>query len=47
MPGVFTVDLAPLTIIADDQRKTYGQIFTFDGSEFTFDPDTPSSTTTR
>ena len=37
-PGDFTVGLASLTITADNQVKTYGNGFTFTGSEFTTDP---------
>ena len=33
--GSLTVDLAPLTITADDATKTYGQTVTFAGTEFT------------
>ncbi len=33
--GTLTVDLAPLTITADDATKTYGQTVTFAGTEFT------------
>ena len=33
--GNFTVDLKDLTITADDQSKTYGDAFTFLGTEFT------------
>ena len=46
-PGDFAVERAPLTITADDQTKTYGQVFTFTGSEFGIDPTRPSSTPTR
>ena len=35
--GSFTVDLRPLTVTADDQAKTYGDPFTFAGTEFTTD----------
>ncbi|MEJ2310422.1 MAG: MBG domain-containing protein, partial [Gammaproteobacteria bacterium] len=33
--GTFVRTAAPLTITADDQTKSYGQTFTFNGSEFT------------
>ena len=32
--GAMTVNTAALTITADDQTKTYGETFTFDGTEF-------------
>ncbi|MGR3270614.1 MBG domain-containing protein, partial [Thalassococcus profundi] len=32
--GSFDVTPAPLTITPDDQSKTYGELFTFDGTEF-------------
>ena len=35
--GSLTVDLRPLTVTADDQAKTYGQAFSFDGTEFSTD----------
>ena len=35
--GSFTVDLRPLTVTADDQAKTYGDPFSFAGTEFTTD----------
>ena len=35
--GGFTVNLKTLTITADDQSKTYGDAFTFLGTEFTPD----------
>ncbi|WCR20965.1 MBG domain-containing protein [Paracoccus alcaliphilus] len=35
LPAAYQITPAPLTITALDQRKTYGQQFTFDGSEFT------------
>ena len=34
LPAAYQITPAPLTITALDQRKTYGQQFTFDGSEF-------------
>ncbi len=47
--GNFTVGLKTLTITADDQGKTYGDVFTFLGTEFTLDDlvnaDTVSSVT--
>src|SRR5581483_10490866 len=33
--GLLTVNTAALTITADNQTKTYGQTYTFSGSEFT------------
>ncbi len=33
-PGSFTINPAALTITADDQSKTYGDTFTFAGTEF-------------
>jgi filamentous hemagglutinin family protein len=33
-PGSFTINPAALTITADDQSKTYGETFTFAGTEF-------------
>ena len=39
--GALEITEASLTIIADDQTKTYGVLFTFDGDEFTIDPTTP------
>jgi hypothetical protein len=35
--GELTVDLKSLTITADDQSKTYGDVFSFAGTEFTPD----------
>ncbi|WP_370281453.1 MBG domain-containing protein [Pseudooceanicola sp.] len=35
VPGTMTVGRAPLTITADNQIKTYGDTFLFDGTEFT------------
>ncbi len=35
VPGVLTVDPALLTIMAQDQGKTYGDTFNFNGTEFT------------
>src|SRR4029077_12000567 len=34
VPGTLTVGTPVLTITADDQTKTYGTTFTFDGTEF-------------
>jgi hypothetical protein len=33
-PGVFTVNQAALSVTANNQSKTYGQAFTFNGTEF-------------
>ena len=44
--GALEITEASLTIIADDQTKTYGVLFTFDGDEFTIDPTTRSSPAT-
>ena len=35
LPGSYTITPAPLTITADDQVKTYGESFTFAGTEVT------------
>ena len=35
LPGNYTITPAPLTITANDQSKTYGEAFSFAGTEFT------------
>ncbi|MCA0961246.1 MBG domain-containing protein, partial [Salipiger bermudensis] len=35
LPGSYTITPAPLSITADDQAKTYGEAFSFAGTEFT------------
>jgi MBG domain-containing protein len=36
-PPALTINPGSLTVTADDQSKTYGETFTFDGTEFTAD----------